>query len=81
MLAWLKNDVVRGVWGRFYRKRPSRVRGVSADPLADILASVPVGIYLVEQRGDARLLWRISEGEPSDEALAPAALWPMLLPE
>ena len=37
----------------------------------------PVGTYLLEERSDGqRFLWRISEGEPADEALEPALLWP-----
>lgn len=27
------------------------------------------------------ILWRLSEGEPGEDALAPASLWPSLLPE
>jgi hypothetical protein len=40
----------------------------------------PAGIYLFEKRDDLRILWRISEGGPEDDALAPDALWPLLLP-
>jgi hypothetical protein len=41
----------------------------------------PTGTYLLEEVGGQRVLWRLSEGEPEDAALVPAALWPLLLPE
>ena len=47
--------------------------------LEALLLCVPVGVYLVEQRGSDKIVWRISEGEPEDEALAPAASWPWAL--
>ena len=40
----------------------------------------PTGTYLLEESDGLRILWRLSEGEPEDEALAPVALWPLLLP-
>jgi hypothetical protein len=40
----------------------------------------PAGTYLFEKRDDLRILWRLSEGGPEDNALAPASLWPLLPP-
>jgi len=39
------------------------------------------GVFLLEQNDGRLVLWRLSESEPDDTALAPAALWPLLLPE
>jgi hypothetical protein len=39
------------------------------------LADAPIGEYLIEQVGNQRRLWRISEGEPPDGALEPAEAW------
>ena len=43
-----------------------------------LLTDVPSGEYLTELRGGVRVLWRISEGAPADEALEPAPAWMML---
>jgi hypothetical protein len=40
-----------------------------------LLADAPIGEYLIEQVGDQRRLWRLSEGEPPDGALEPAEAW------
>jgi hypothetical protein len=40
-----------------------------------LLLEAPEGEYLIEERGELRLLLRISEGEPSDTALEPAEAW------
>jgi hypothetical protein len=34
----------------------------------------PTGTYLLEENDGLRILWRVSEGEPEDGALVPAAL-------
>jgi hypothetical protein len=33
------------------------------------------GQYLLEQKGGQRIVWRISEGEPPDDAFEPAGGW------
>jgi hypothetical protein len=38
----------------------------------------PLGQYLVERRGVWLLLWRLSDGEPPDGALEPAANWALV---
>jgi hypothetical protein len=48
-----------------------------ADP-ADLLVDVPLGDYLLEQADGWLILWRLSEGEPSDDALEPAADWALV---
>jgi hypothetical protein len=40
-----------------------------------LLADAPLGDYLIEYRGQLRIVWRISEGEPPDGALEPADAW------
>lgn len=40
-----------------------------------LLLDAPEGEYLLEARGELRLLLRISEGEPGDAALEPAEAW------
>lgn len=55
-------------------------RGELYSELKDLLGDISFGIYLFEQRGDRVIVWRISEGEPSEEAFAPASLWPLSLP-
>ena len=45
------------------------------------LRDSPSGTYLIEQREDSLVLLRLSEGGPADEAFAPLALWPLLLPD
>ena len=45
----------------------SRVR-VGAVPVAIVLRDVPVGTYLLEQRDQQRILWRLSESADGDEA-------------
>lgn len=47
--------------------------------ITDLLLDAPAGSYLLEQTTLHRVLWRISEGEPADEALEPATLYPLLL--
>jgi hypothetical protein len=42
---------------------------------------MPLGCYVLEQRDDTLIVWRISEGEPEAEANAPLPLWPLLLKE
>jgi hypothetical protein len=42
---------------------------------AALLADVSPGEYLLEQRGRWRILWRLTEGEPSSEVLEPAGDW------
>ena len=42
---------------------------------AVLLADMSPGEYLLEQRGRWRILWRLTEGEPPDGALEPAADW------
>jgi hypothetical protein len=37
---------------------------------------VPLGCYLLERAGPVVLLWRISEGEPAEDALDPSQLYP-----
>lgn len=45
----------------------------SDEPAAErLLGDVPVGQYLLEYAGDWLLLWRLSEGEPADDAFVPA---------
>jgi hypothetical protein len=51
------------------------------DELLCLLLGEPPGEYLVEERGERRLLWRISEGEPGEDALAPSEAWAFKLPE
>jgi hypothetical protein len=46
-----------------------------------LLGDVPVGQYLLELVGERLILWRLSEGEPADGALDPAACWPWLAVE
>jgi hypothetical protein len=45
------------------------------------LGDHPCGTYLLQQKEGDLLLLRITGDEPSDAALAPAALWPLLLTE
>ena len=49
---------------------------LDADP-ADLLADAPFGDYLLEQADGWLILWRLSEGEPSDGAFEPAEQWTM----
>jgi hypothetical protein len=42
----------------------------------ELLGDVPVGTYLLELLSDRLVVWRLSDGEPSDEAFEPAASWP-----
>ena len=51
---------------------------LSDDPAGDLLEDAPTGQYLVERRGIWLLLWRLSEGEPPDGALEPAADWALV---
>jgi hypothetical protein len=52
------------------------------DPAAEmLLENAPSGQYLLELVDGWRLLWRLTEGEPEDEALEPAAHWPWLTAE
>jgi hypothetical protein len=46
-----------------------------SDDLVERLEGVPMGQYLIEQRGLWFVLWRLSEGEPPDGALEPATDW------
>jgi hypothetical protein len=45
-----------------------------------LLRGAPVGSYLLERTNTQTILWRISEGEPEADAVAPAELYPWLLP-
>jgi hypothetical protein len=47
------------------------------DP-AVLLADAPLGEYLLDQSGEHRTLWRISEGGPGEDALDPVALHPLV---
>ena len=50
------------------------------DMLLDLLTDdLPCGQFLVEDQGEVRMLWRISEGEPVDSALDPARGWWLLV--
>jgi hypothetical protein len=51
-----------------------------ADKLLKLLepADVREGKYLVELSGGVLLVWRISPGEPADEALDPVPDWTLL---
>jgi hypothetical protein len=49
--------------------------------LVELAEHDPAGTYLLEDNDGLLVLWRLSEGEPEDAALAPASLWPLLLPE
>jgi hypothetical protein len=49
------------------------------DALFCLAEGDPTGTYLLEECDGRRILWRLSEGEPEDIALAPAVLWPLLL--
>jgi hypothetical protein len=49
-----------------------------SNDLANLLHDTPFGQYLLEVREGLRLLWRISDGEPDDAAIEPAALLPEL---
>ena len=51
---------------------------LSDDPAGDLLENAPLGQYLVERRSIWLLLWRLSEGEPPDGALEPAADWALV---
>ena len=51
---------------------------LSDDPAGELLEDAPLGQYLVERRGVWLLLWRLSEGEPPDGALEPAADWALV---
>ena len=51
---------------------------LSDDPAGDLLENAPLGQYLVERRGVWLLLWRLSESEPPDGALEPAADWALV---
>ena len=51
---------------------------LSDDPAAELLEDAPLGQYLVERRGIWLLLWRLSDGEPPDGALEPAADWALV---
>jgi hypothetical protein len=51
------------------------VRGTMSDLASVLLVDAPLGEYLIEQVGNQRRLWRISEGEPPDGALEPADAW------
>ena len=44
-----------------------------------LLTSAPTGHYLFEHIDGWLLTWRLSEGEPDDEALEPAVGWPWLV--
>ena len=57
------------------------MRRVDLTALILLAEDDPAGTYLLEEADGLQILWRLSEGEPGDEALAPAALWPLLLPE
>jgi hypothetical protein len=47
------------------------------DDVAAVLGDmVPTGVYLLEQRGLWRLLWRIVGEEPTEDTMAPASLMP-----
>ena len=56
---------------------------LAADDLAAVglLEDAPSGQYLLEFTDGWLLLWRLSEGEPADEALEPATGWPWLTAE
>jgi hypothetical protein len=58
-----------------------RVDTIELMALVWLAESDPSGTYLVEEVDGLRILWRMTEGEPEDAALAPATLWPMLLPD
>jgi hypothetical protein len=46
----------------------------------ELLRDAPLGEYLLELREGPRLLWRLSDGEPGEDALDPSVLM-MLEPE
>lgn len=60
---------------------PHRRRCVPVSLEEDLLRDTPQGVYLLEERGGRLLLWKLSEGEPTEEAYSPLALWPLLLPD
>jgi hypothetical protein len=48
---------------------------ISDDQAIELLNYVPLGEYLLEQRGRWRILWHITAGEPPDGAFEPADDW------
>jgi hypothetical protein len=48
---------------------------ISDDQATELLNDVPLGEYLLEQRGRWLLLWQITAGEPPDGAFDPAEAW------
>jgi hypothetical protein len=57
---------------RMPEQRPDDVAAVLGD-------MVPTGVYLLEQRGIWRRLWRIVGDEPTEDTIAPASLMPELV--
>jgi hypothetical protein len=49
----------------------------SGGPKQGLLPEDPTGIYLLEQVDQRILLWRITEGEPEDDAFTPLELYPV----
>jgi hypothetical protein len=60
------------------RVRPAPVSAPAPPPLLELstrlLQDAPVGCYLLERVGAMIMVWRISEGEPAEDALDPALL-------
>jgi hypothetical protein len=48
----------------------------SLPDLVELLEGAPTGEYVVTQIGLLRILWRLSDGGPADDALDPADLIP-----
>jgi hypothetical protein len=46
------------------------------EPVAGLLTDAPLCQYLVEHIDGWRILWRVSEGEPTDAVFEPAVGWP-----
>ena len=46
-----------------------------------LLRALPIGEYLLEQRGEILMLWRIDEGELPEDAIRPAQTWPWRMEE
>jgi hypothetical protein len=67
-------------WTVHPRQTVAADRPITAGPRFDnaaaaLLATAPLGEYLLTRKSGQQLLWRISEGEPPDGALEPAESW------
>jgi hypothetical protein len=68
-----------GVWviARAYGPRdvPHQRRCPSPLEVWNFEAELPAGTYVLEQKGNQVIVWRISEGEPEAEAYVPLLLY------